>query len=139
MRSIVLLMRYWLTTILPKKLQRILIWIYFAKPKWNGKETLVGSNCCTNLFLLRLKLLMKRQRKYHQILKLTAKRTSLLVRIQVRTSQHYIYQYKIKNEMVIYTSIMKKAHGCLPTLTDKHTMFLIDYYTKNMDAVLFEV
>ena len=33
---------------------------------------------------------------------------------------------------------MKKAHRHPPTLIDEHTVFLIDYYNKNMDVVLFE-
>ena len=69
---------------------------------------------------------------------MTAKRALLLVGIKVRTGQHYVRQYKIENEMVVHTSVTKKARGRPPTLIDEHTAFLIDYYDKNMDAVLFE-
>ena len=69
---------------------------------------------------------------------MTAKRASLLVGIKVRSGQYYVHQYKIENEMVVHTAATKKVRGRPPTLTNEHTAFLIDYYDKNVDAVLFE-
>ncbi|KAG2216313.1 hypothetical protein INT45_009695 [Circinella minor] len=69
---------------------------------------------------------------------MTVKAASLLVGIKVRTSQHYVRQYKMENEMVVPNIMTKKILGRPPTLTGEHTAFLIDYYDKSADAVLFE-
>ena len=69
---------------------------------------------------------------------MTAKAASLSVGIKVRTGQHYVRQYKIENELPVIMTGAKKPLGRPPTLTSEHTAFLIEYYDKNVDAVLFE-
>ncbi|KAG2215655.1 hypothetical protein INT45_008403 [Circinella minor] len=69
---------------------------------------------------------------------MTAKAASLSVGIKVRTGQHYVRQYKIDNELPVIMTGAKKPLGRPPTLISEHTAFLIEYYDKHVDAVLFE-
>ncbi|KAG2215960.1 hypothetical protein INT45_010104 [Circinella minor] len=69
---------------------------------------------------------------------MTAKTASLSVGIKVRTGQHYVRQYKIDNELPVIMTGAKKPLRRPPTLISEHTAFLIEYYDKHVDAVLFE-
>ena len=59
--------------------------------------------------------------------------------MKVRTDQDYSRQYKIENGMFVPTTAAKKPLDGRPSnLTGEHTTWIIDYYRKNANAVLFE-